>query len=99
MQSSRPGRLLIEAKEALDHGEFIATVETELPFGPRTAQMLMKISSDARLVNTNHSSLLSPSWRTLYEITKLGDDAFDENIGDGTINPEGSAKISHTKAD
>jgi hypothetical protein len=33
-----------------------------------------------RISNTNHGSLLPPSWRTLYEFTKLDDGAFGERI-------------------
>ena len=32
------GKLLIEAKAALPHGEFTKMVECDLPFAPRTAQ-------------------------------------------------------------
>jgi hypothetical protein len=31
---------------------------------------------------------LPPSWTTLYELTKLDDDTFDQKLHDGTINPE-----------
>jgi hypothetical protein len=33
-------------------------VEGELPFGPRTAQRLVKVVSDPRLSNATHGSLL-----------------------------------------
>ena len=33
--------------------------------------MLMVIAKDKRLSNTNYGSFLPPSWRTLYELTKL----------------------------
>jgi Protein of unknown function (DUF3102) len=82
------GRLLTEAKAALDHGEWLPMIESDLPFGPRTAQMLMKIAEDKRITNTKHVSLLPPSWGALYEITKLTDEAFERKVEDGTINPE-----------
>jgi len=66
------GRLLLAAKDELPHGEFLAMVESDLPFGASTAQMLMKIARDPRLTNTDHGQHLPPSWRTLYELTKLG---------------------------
>jgi hypothetical protein len=48
------GRLLIEAKEELDHGEFIAMAEAELPFGRITAFRLMAVAGDHRLSNVTH---------------------------------------------
>jgi N6-adenosine-specific RNA methylase IME4 len=82
------GRLLIEAKRALPHGDFEAMVRKSLPFEPRTAQMLMKIAADRRLTNPNHGSLLPPHWRTLYELTRLDDDTFAQKIADGAIRPD-----------
>jgi Protein of unknown function (DUF3102) len=49
------GRLLIAAKDALDHGEFTKMVEHDLPFGERTAQRLMVIARDTRLTNPTHA--------------------------------------------
>ena len=37
------GSLLIESKESLDHGDFLKLIEKELPFSPRTSQMLSEI--------------------------------------------------------
>ena len=68
------GRLLINAKAELAHGEFGAMVADDLPFAKRTAQMYMAIANDARLTKTNHGSLLPASWRTLYELSRLNDD-------------------------
>lgn len=67
------GRAILAAKEELQHGEFKAMVEEDLPFGVRTAQRLMAISKDAWLSNATHGSHLPPSWRTLYEMTRLDD--------------------------
>lgn len=82
------GRLIAQAKTALPHGEFLIMVDTELPFGARTAQRLMQIAADTRLSNATHVSHLPASWGTLYEITKLDDDEFDRGIEDGTIRPD-----------
>jgi N6-adenosine-specific RNA methylase IME4 len=82
------GRLLIEAKAALPHGEFEAMVETELPFGPRTARRLMAIANDERLANRTHASVLPPSWMTLYEFTKLNDEQFGAALEQGVIRPD-----------
>lgn len=57
------GTLLVEAKTALPHGDFQAMVESELPFGQRTAQRLMAMAGDERITNATHGSHLPPSWR------------------------------------
>jgi N6-adenosine-specific RNA methylase IME4 len=82
------GRKIAEAKGSLPHGEFIAMIESDLPFGRSTAFRLMTITEDQRLTNGAHGQHLPPSWRTLYELTKLDDDAFVARIADGTIHAE-----------
>jgi N6-adenosine-specific RNA methylase IME4 len=82
------GELLAAAKEKLPHGEFSGMIESELPFGARTAQMLMKIAADPRLANPKHVSLLPPSWGTLYELTKLDDESFDRAVEQNIIRPD-----------
>lgn len=82
------GRRTAAAKARLKHGDFEEMVENDLPFGIRTAEMLMAIAKDKRLANTNHGSLFPPSWRTLYQLTRLDDDTFAARIADGTIHPE-----------
>jgi N6-adenosine-specific RNA methylase IME4 len=82
------GRLLLDAKQALPHGEFGAMIDGWLPFGRRWAQHLMAIAGDARLSNAKHASLLPASAETLYELTRLDDESFARRIGDGTISPD-----------
>ncbi len=65
------GRLLIDARRKLNRGEFQKMVENELPFKPRTAQMLMSIAANPRLAK--HASLLPASWYTLYLLSRLSD--------------------------
>ena len=80
------GRTLIAAKKKLPHGEFIAMVEADLPFGKRTAQMLMAIAADARLTKANQGSLLPATWRVLYELHKLSDPELEQAVVSGAIN-------------
>jgi hypothetical protein len=80
------GRMLIEAKRQLDYGDFTTMIESDLPFGERTAQRLMAIAEDQRL--PTHVSVLPPSWGTLYELTRLPDEAFERAISEGRINPD-----------
>ena len=84
------GRLLTEAKAALPHGAFTAMIETDLPFGARTAQRLMVIAADPRLADPTHVSLLPPHWGTLYELTKLTDDAVRRRSSIDRKNPPGN---------
>lgn len=81
------GRLLIEAKAKLPHGSFEAMIESDLPFTPSTAQKLMLIARDQKLVNPAHARLLPPHWATLHELAKLPDKVFEAKIADGTIHP------------
>ena len=82
------GNLLSQSKESLEHGDFLKMIENDLPFSPRTSQMLMVIANDKRLTNTNYSSYLPPSWRTLYELTKLDDVSFKKSVKDGNIHSD-----------
>ena len=63
-------------------------VESDLPFNRHTAHKLMQIARDKRLTNVSPGKHLPPSWTTLYELTKLDDDTFDQKLRDGSINPE-----------
>jgi hypothetical protein len=63
-------------------------IENELPFGKRTAQMLMAVANDPRLTTAKHASRLPPHWYTLYELRQLSDAQFEAAIANGLINPE-----------
>jgi Protein of unknown function (DUF3102) len=82
------GRLLIKAKEKLDHGQFAKMIEHDLPFGERSAQRLMAIARDSRLTNPTHASLLPQSWMTLFELSRLSDAHFSAALADGHITPD-----------
>jgi N6-adenosine-specific RNA methylase IME4 len=86
------GRLLIAAKEALAHGEWEEMRDKLLPFKKNTAARLMAIANDERISNVANSPLLPPVWTTLYDLTKLDDDKFEERVRDGTIRPDMVAK-------
>jgi len=82
------GRLLTEARHAIGHGKWQEMCEKDLPFTPRTAQMLMAIAKDPRLTDAKRVSLLPPAWGTLYQLTKLDDKAFDAAIEQKVIRPD-----------
>jgi hypothetical protein len=82
------GRLLIQARNGLEHGQWLKLVQAELPFNQGTAQRLMTIAQHPVLANTTHMSHLPPSWGTHYELTKLSEAQFKAKLSDGTINPK-----------
>jgi hypothetical protein len=84
----RTGKMLHEAKEAIDHGEWLAMLKDGLPFKARTAQRLMKIAADVRLTNPAHAPHLPTCWSTLYALTHLSDERFSYALEHGAIHPE-----------
>ena len=92
--ASRIGRLLIEAKEGLPHGEWgKLTGETTdgrglLPFSARTAQMFMAIARHPLIGNPNHGADLPASWRIQYELTRLTQEEWERGLAIGLINPD-----------
>jgi hypothetical protein len=89
------GRLLTAAKEALPHGEFGKMVEADLPFGDRTAQMLMAIAADPQISNPKFISHLPANWGALYELStlKLNEEQFERGIEKGAICPDAERKL------
>jgi hypothetical protein len=81
------GRLLIEAKASLPHGEWgKLTGETSmdgcgmLPFSGRAARMFMAIARHPRIGNRKHASDLPASWMTQYELTRLTDEQWERGL-------------------
>ena len=63
-------------------------IEHDLPFTASTAQRLMKISADPRIANAARAQLLPPAWGTLYELTKVSTEAFEQAAASGVIHSE-----------
>jgi hypothetical protein len=82
------GERIAAAKHELPHGEFAAMVEADLPFGPRTAQALMQISSHPVLSNAKYISHLPPAWGTLLKLAALPQTLLLAKIADGSITPK-----------
>jgi hypothetical protein len=80
------GNMLESAKAELRHGEWIAMINSDLPFGRSTANKLMKIAACEYLRNADHGTHLPACWRTLYELTTLSEDRFEHGIATGIIN-------------
>lgn len=80
------GRVLIEAKDELEHGSWEATIKRH--FSQQTAHRLMTIAKHPILSNHAHARDLPPFWMTLYELTKLPDDILLAKLKDGSIHPK-----------
>ena len=93
------GNLLIQAKAALEHGEFSRMftdsearvgrppVADPLPFSRTTAAKFMAIATHPGLAKDAHARLLPSSWGTLYELTTLPADVLEAKLETGEINP------------
>jgi hypothetical protein len=77
----------VDWPERLDHGQFVAMVDEDLPFNEGSARKLMAIGRDKRIRNVSHAKHLPPSWDTLYVLSKLDDEQWERGIGDGLIHP------------
>lgn len=67
------GRHLVQAKEKLPHGEFIAMIERDLPFGRNAAHKMMTVARavDDRMVA---AELLPPDYTAAYLVVTLNED-------------------------
>jgi N6-adenosine-specific RNA methylase IME4 len=74
------GRILIEAKAALEHGAFGEMIRHKLPFGPRHAQRLMQIAQHPFLAKPGNAQLLPPDYGALYELSRLEPDDLCEIV-------------------
>ena len=63
-----------------------------LPFGERTAQILMEIAKHRLLSNPKFISVLPASWGTLHKLADLPDEALEEMLADGTITADTTSK-------
>jgi hypothetical protein len=81
------GRHLCEAKDAVDHGEWL-TLLKRVGIGYRKAQILMFIAKHPIVSNAKHVSHLPPCWGTLWALASLPRDVLEAKLADGTITPD-----------
>src|SRR5262249_2268211 len=82
------GKLLFKAKRALGHGNFRTMFDRgKVPFGQRTAEMLIAIAEHP-MSNAKFISVLPQSWGTLYELTGLPEPELVSMLENGTINAD-----------
>jgi hypothetical protein len=98
-KAMREGKLvnseIVQGKALLDVGKnFTAPLIEALEAHPSDEDSLRRTYSPEylepiiRLEAISQGKHLPPSWTTLYELTKLDDDTFDQKLRDGSINPE-----------
>jgi hypothetical protein len=88
------GRLLVEAKARLKHGEWERlfrghphAVPNAVPISVSTGQRLMAIARHPILSNPAHAQHLPRSWTTLYQLTKIDAATLRQSIKDGQVHP------------
>jgi len=86
------GQILQTAKTDLDKKEWEDMINHELPFTRRTAEKLVKIASDPRILDPKNASILPPRWTTLEQITLLSNKQFQAAIRNGVIHADAERK-------
>jgi len=86
------GRLLIEAKDELLHGEWLYLINSDLKqdlgIGVRMCQMHMKVASHPWLGNAQYIAHLPNSITTLYELCRLPEELLRQLFRRNLISPE-----------
>jgi hypothetical protein len=87
------GRLLLEAKAALAHGEWEAMFKDGgLQLDLRFALRLMQVAKNGALTKTTNLSSLPPSLDALTKLSRLPAETIEEGIEKGTISPAMTAR-------
>jgi Protein of unknown function (DUF3102) len=83
------GMRIIDAREALEHGEYIAMVTEDLHCSRATAFKLVAIASNKTLTNVSHAKHLPAKSETLYQLTVVANKGFDLEaaVESGAIHP------------
>ena len=87
------GKILIEAEEELDHGEYEKFADEVV--GSATGRKLKKIARHRVLANRSHVNDLPASLTTLYELSFLKPETLLALIDDGTVNPKITREQAH----
>lgn len=87
------GRQLLEAKKALDHGEWSRLFDSGvLRFSQRTAQRFMQLADHPKIGDPSHAADLLPKLpndiTTLSQLVTMPVEDFDSCVDDGSIHPE-----------
>jgi hypothetical protein len=84
------GLRIIDAREGLEHGEYIAMIEEDLLVSRQTAHKLTAIASNKVLSNVAHARHLPAAWTTLSELAVAANKGLDLEaaIESGAIHPK-----------
>ena len=82
------GKHLAEAKKSLPRGEWEPWCKKEVGIDPATAWTLMQLPKHEVIGNLVHVQELPPSWRTLYELSRLEPPLLMAAIEAGDIHAE-----------
>jgi hypothetical protein len=84
------GLRIIDARDGLEHGEYIAMVENDLHFSRSMAFRFIAIASDKVLSNVAHVQRLPAAVGTLYDLTVIANKGLDLEaaIERGAIHPK-----------
>jgi hypothetical protein len=78
----------VKASKVIPHGEWEDWCRKEIGISPPTAVMLMALPRHEVISNPYHGKDLPPSWRTLYELSRLDAPLLIAAIEAGDIHPE-----------
>jgi hypothetical protein len=81
------GRVLIQAKAALPHGEWTALVTEDMHWNMNAAQRLMAVARHPTLSKTATLPLLPASREVLYKLAQLPEDCLKATLNNGDITP------------
>ena len=82
------GRLLVEAKAEVPHGDFERMVKQKCPFSVRTARKLMQVSNHPALSKSAHCAVLPASVDSLAVLASFEPDELNHAIGNRWVAPE-----------
>ena len=85
------GRLLIQAKKALPHGDYMQAVEDRLPFTSRTAYQLREAARwalEMERQKTIELSQLPNSYSTIYLLSTLDPPTYEAAEHEGIVRPD-----------
>jgi hypothetical protein len=88
------GEHLTEARRQIKHGEWEAWCREQVGISPATGTMLMALPKHEAISNPYHGKDLPPSWRTLYELSRLEPPLLIAAIEAGDIHPEMERKAA-----
>jgi hypothetical protein len=77
-----------KASKAIPHGEWENWCKQEVGISPATAVMLMALPRHEVIANPYHGKDLPPSWRTLYELSRLDPPLLIAAIEAGDVHQE-----------